>query len=163
MSTVIIHSFQSLQETFEARASEWACASILVLLSLIFTFNDTMFHQQNLEGMRTILNSQLGWAIVFFLIGITRLTVLVINGAYWRTPHFRALTAFLSVGVWFMIVTAFVRNGSLVLAFSLPIFVLDAYNVKRASKEAGQSEFIRRHLTRKRDKDHVGPSGISQL
>ena len=162
MSTVVVHSFRSLQETFEARASEWACATILVLLSFVFFFNDAMLYQQNLEGMRTILNSQLGWAAIFFLIGSTRLTVLVINGAYWRTPHFRALTAFFSVGVWFMIVAAFARNGSLVLAFSLPIFVLDAYNIKRASREAGQSEFIRRHLPR-RGIENVGSAKIAKL
>jgi len=157
---IIIHSFRSLQDTFEARASEWAFASMLILMSGVFFVNDGMLYQQAFDGLRTIAKSQLVWAFVFLIMGILRLTVLIINGAYWRTPHLRSLTAFLSSGLWFMLLIGFLRNGSIMTAVMPPLFLLDAYNAKRAAKEAGRSESVRYYFRKMQRQDHGTSSPI---
>lgn len=151
---IVVHSFKSLQETFEARASEWALTGVMISMSLVFLLNEEMFYRSSFEGMRNIFNSRYGWAAILAVVGLTRLSVLIINGSHWRTPHMRSLTAFLSAGVWFLFCAGFARNGSIMLAIAPWIFLLDAYNAKRASHEAGKSEYMQRYHTQRRDITH---------
>lgn len=143
-SMFIAHSFQSLQETFEARASEWMLTGAVLSLGMVFAFNTEMFYKEAFEGLRDIYNSQAFWANLFLMVGFARLCVLVVNGSYYRTPHFRTVGAFLCSGVWFIFWIGFVRNGSVLMAIMPWIFLLDAYNCKRTSREAGISEFLQR-------------------
>lgn len=145
MWMIIVHSVKSLQETFEARASEWVLTGVLLSLSLVFLLNNEMFYRDSFDGLRNILNSRIGWATVMAAVGLVRLSVLIVNGAHWRTPHLRSLTAFLSAGIWFLFCAGFARNGSIMIAIAPWIFLLDAYNAKRASREAGKSEYIQRY------------------
>jgi hypothetical protein len=156
MSMVIVHTFRSLQDTFEARASEWMLTGVVLSLAVVFTLNEGMFYRESFEGLRSILNSRFGWALILAVVGLVRLSVLTINGSYWRTPHLRSLTAFLSAGVWFLFCAGFARNGSVMLAIMPWVFMLDAYNAKRAGREAGQSEFFQRHRRQKQDTLNAG-------
>jgi hypothetical protein len=149
---VIAHSFRSLQETFEARASEWMLTCALISLSIVFFFNDDMFYKEAFNGLRELNPEQDTWAVLFAVVGMARLSVLLVNGMYWRTPHFRALGAFLCMGIWFVFCIGFLRNGSIMIAIMPWIFLLDAYNAKRASREAGKSEYIQRYGRRKEDR-----------
>ena len=153
---VIVHSFEALQETFEARASEWALTAAILSLAFVFFMNGHMYVQPEFSGLRDIINSQAVWAWIFLLIGSTRLMVLLINGMYWRTPHFRAITAFLSTGVWFLFCVGFARNGDILIALMPWVFFLDAYNTKRAAREAGKSEYIQQYLKKKQDRTNAG-------
>lgn len=45
-----------------------------------------------------------------------------------------------------MLCAAFARHGSVLIALLPWIFLLDVYNARRAGHEAGQSEFIQRHI-----------------
>lgn len=150
---VIVHnmSIQSLRETFEARASEWMLTGAVLSLAVVFFANEAMFWRDSFEGLRDINKSRLFWAFLFTIVGLIRLTVLIVNGAYWRTPHFRAAAAFFCTGIWFVLCAGFVRNGSVLIALVPWIFFLDAYNTRRAAREAGKSEFIQRYLKKKQD------------
>lgn len=152
-SMVIVHnmSIQSLRETFEARASEWMLTGAIISLAIVFFANEEMFTREAFQGLRDISGNRLMWATAFAVIGFIRLTVLIINGAYWRTPHFRAATAFLCTVIWFALCAGFARNGSVLIAIVQWIFFLDAYNTRRAAKEAGKSEFIQRYIKNKQD------------
>lgn len=143
---IVVHSFRSLQETFEARASEWMLTGATLSLAAVFFLNNDMFYKPTFEGLRSILNCQMCWAWILLVVGSVRLAVLIVNGAYWRTPHMRAFTAFLCAGLWFLFCVGFFRNGSVLSAMAPWIFLLDAYNAKRAGKEAGKSEFLQRYM-----------------
>ncbi len=145
---VIVHSLslESLRETFEARASEWMLACATLSLAFVFFLNINMFYSEAFEGLRGINNNRYFWGMAFFVVGAIRLSVLTINGSYYRTPHMRAVTAFFCAGVWFMLCVAFARNGSVLIAITPWIFFLDAYNTVRAAKEAGKSEFGHRYI-----------------
>lgn len=147
---IVVHSFRSLQETFEARASEWALTGVLISLSIVFLVEGDMFSRNTFDGLRSILDSHYGWSAILAVVGLTRLSVLVVNGYYWRTPHLRSLTAFLSAGIWFLFCAGFARHGSIMVAVAPWIFLLDAYNAKRAGHEAGKSEYIQRYHTQMR-------------
>lgn len=154
---IVVHSFKSLQETFEARASEWALTGVIISMSLVFLLNEEMFRRNSFEGLRNIFDNRYGWAAILAVVGLSRLTVLVVNGSYWRTPHFRSLMAFISAGIWFLFWAGFVRDGSVMSAIAPWIFFLDAYNAKRASREAGKSEYLQRYHTQiRRDKLNAG-------
>lgn len=153
---IILHTVRSLSTTFEVRASEWMLTGAMLSLALVFFTNETMFFNYEYAGLRYLLNSSQSWAWVFLLVGLLRLSVLTINGAYWRTPHLRALTAFLCSGVWFFMCVAFLREGSVVAAIIPWVFFLDVYNVKRASKEAGKSEYIQRYNRLTTETLHAG-------
>jgi hypothetical protein len=155
MWMIIAHSFHSLRDTFEARASEWALTGVLLSMALVFLLNDAFFYKEHFSGLRDIANSRGFWAAILTFVGLTRLSVLVINGSYYRTPHWRSATAFLSAGVWFLLFMGFLRNGSIMAAIAPWIFLLDAYNSKRAGREAGMSEFIQRHV-KKRGVENAG-------
>lgn len=155
VSMIVVHSFKSLQETFEARASEWMLSGATITLGSVFFLNESMFYREAFEGLRAILNSQWLWGWLLFVIGTARLAVLCVNGMYYRTPHYRAMGAALCSVVWFMFFVGFVRNGSILASLMPWIFLLDAYNAKRASREAGHSEFVQRHIV-KQDLQHVG-------
>ena len=70
--------------------------------------------------------------------------VLLINGAWWRSPHLRALMAFLSCFVWWQMSSDLVPNFALGFALLPPILALDAYNAIRAGREAGVAHYIQR-------------------
>lgn len=143
---IFVHTWRSFNQTFEARAPEWVLTGAMISLSLVFFLNDTVFYQETFEGLRNILNSRYSWGLILGMIGLSRLSVLVINGSYWRTPHLRSFTAFLSAGIWFLFCVGFARNSSVLVAILPWVFLLDALNAKRAGHEAGKSEFIQRYL-----------------
>lgn len=153
---IVVHSIKSLQETFEVRASEWMLTGATLSLAIVFFANDGMFVKESFSGLRQLINDRLVWAWLFLVVGTVRLVVLTVNGAYWRTPHLRALTAFLCSGVWFLMCVGFVRNGAVLAAMAPWIFLLDGYNVKRASKEAGKSEFIQRYVKNSQGQVNAG-------
>lgn len=146
---ILIHSFKSLGATFEARASEWALTGAVLSLSTVFMFNSSMFYSPSFAGLRDIIGSRYVWTMLLLIVGLLRLSVLCVNGMYWRTPHLRAITAFICSGVWFLFCMGFMQNGSLMIAVMPWVFALDAYNAKRASREAGLSESIHRHAKSK--------------
>lgn len=153
---LVVHTLESLQETFEARASEWALTGAVLSLAAIFFLNGEMFYGESLYGIRNMINDRFIWAWLFLSVGVVRLAVLLVNGAYWRTPHFRALTAFLCTGVWFLLLIGFMKSGSILAAIMPWVFFLDAYNVKRASLEAGKSEFVQRRVKTNTDRMNAG-------
>lgn len=143
----IAHSWQSLTDTFEARASEWALAGATFSLGLVSMLNTDLYTNPGFRGL-TEWFDQPTWTIIFLTVGFLRLTVLLINGAYWRTPQFRCLFAFITAGVWFQLLLGFAANLSFFLAVMPWIFGLDVYNAKRAGREAGISLLFHSYHTR---------------
>ncbi len=154
---VIIHAWESLSDTFEARASEWALSAATVCLGLVCLFNSDLFVNRAFRGLSEWAGQD-AWAIGFLLVGIARLTVLLINGAYWRTPQFRSAFAFLTAGVWFQLLLGFAANFSFLLAIMPWLFLLDTYNAMRAGREAGIG--LRFHRL-KRDAENGGQHSIA--
>lgn len=150
MANLIMARFaRSLRETFPTRASEWALGTILFLWSILMAADPELLATSRLRGMLS-LASQDVWALVTFGVGGGRLLILGVNGAWRRTPHLRAMAAFISCFFWFQFTISIIQLNDIVtgLAIFPVLFMLDVYNVFRASRDAGYSDRIHTGATR---------------
>ena len=146
---MVIAHWNSLVLTFRTRASEWMLGGAIMSLGLLFRFRPTMFVD---DGFRSALDiaPQTVWAWGLTVIGVVRLTVLLINGAWWTTPIFRSITAALSCFLWFQLFLGFMPNFSIMFALTPWLFMLDAFNAIRTGKESGITLFHTRKVHKRR-------------
>lgn len=136
------HVFSSLKETFPARASEWALATILFGWGLALSSNPTLFtispSYDGLEG----LAKQSTWAWLCLLGGGLRLVFLIINGSWRRTPHLRAASAFATCFFWGQITIGMLASGTGTTGLTVyPVLLcLDLFNFFRALGDAARSD-----------------------
>ena len=125
--------------TIRARASELALGAILFNLSLVLSFNPTLFsdNPKVYAGFNAVFSQEV-WAALCAVIGGTRLVVLMINGFWVRSPIARLVTAFLAVFVWFNLTWGVVAAGIFGIGLAVyPILLLfDSYNVLRTVDDA---------------------------
>lgn len=151
---VILSAWESLQTTFNARKSEWFLALAFVNLGVVSVMNSDLFadsHYQDVLEIGKFAAKYLHvepitlWTVGFFVVGFSRLAVLFINGAWWRTPLFRSSLAFLSCFLWFQMWLGLAANVSWDSALILWVFALDGYNALTAAHEAGFAQAIHHH------------------
>lgn len=131
---------------FFPRLSEWMMAGHLLLLGYILTIN-TMLMQTGKESHRFLLMiaDQNGWAIMLLLLGLVRFIILIINGAYRRSPHLRALTAVLSCFVWFQVAVSFYSIMGWAFAAYAIASITDLMNIMRCMRDARIVDDAHRH------------------
>jgi hypothetical protein len=154
---ILIHITASLRQTFHYRASEWALACITLLWSLILLANPNLFVEN--PSLRSLgsMASQDVWVSGMLVAGGGRLVVLMINGAWHRTPHLRALGAFCSCFFWLEISLGLWHSGiaSTGLAVYPVLLLLDSYNVLRAAGDARLADEQYRQAKHTDDPRHV--------
>lgn len=141
------HLTTSLRHSFEARASEWALGGVLFLWGVVLHQNPDLFTTNaSLAGLGQMAH-QSSWELACLVIGAARLAILALNGTVRRSPHLRAIAAFLSCFFWMQISLGILMSGtgSTGLAVYPVLLLLDSYNVFRASREAGSLD---RHYSR---------------
>lgn len=141
---ILAHISNSLRETFPTRAPEWALGAVLYLWGMVLTFNTDLFTTQQSFHVLAQMMPQSTWAILCLGVGGCRLVMLVINGVWRRSPHLRAFAAFVACFFWFWISLGILQAGTFGTGLAVyPIlFLLDAYNVIRAARDAGSSDRI---------------------
>lgn len=138
---VIAHAWEALRATFRTRASEWMLGGACMSLGLLFIIRGDLFSlDRNFDYIRTIA-PQYVWGWGAMVIGAFRITVLLINGAWWPTPIFRSLTAALCCFLWFHLWVGFLPNFALMFVLMPWMFMLDAYNALRVGEESGFALF----------------------
>jgi hypothetical protein len=139
-----VHAWQSLRQSFPIRKSEWVAAWTMMGIALVMLLNPGLFSSAGeiYHGMMRFAPQEI-WQWLMFIISVSRLVVLFINGAYWRSPHWRAVFAFLSCFVWWQIAAGLAGNLGLGMVAFAGYFMLDALNFKQALTEAGISEGLR--------------------
>lgn len=138
------HITKSLRETFPTRASEWALGVMLFLWAVVLSANPDLFAKNpSFRPLAQIVDQQ-RWALLCLVVGGGRLLMLAVNGMWRRSPHLRALTAFISCFFWFQISLGFLQAGTFGtgLAVYPVLFALDVYNALRAAGDAGSSDRI---------------------
>ncbi|VVT14956.1 hypothetical protein [Hoeflea sp. EC-HK425] len=133
-----LHVSRSFRKTFAVRASEWALAIMLVNWSLVLFANPELFADRESYAPLQDIMRQETWALVCFAAGAGRLIVLMINGAWRRSPHLRAAGAFIACFFWSQITLGFAQSEiwGTGMAIYPVLFALDAYNVFRAITDA---------------------------
>jgi len=139
---IFAHFASSLRETFPARASEWALGLMLFNWSVVLSANpDLLTTSATLRPLTDVMDQGM-WALLCLVGGAGRLAMLAVNGGWRRSPHLRALSAFLSCLFWFLVSVGIIQSGQVNTGLAIyPIlFILDAYNVIRAMGDAGSAD-----------------------
>lgn len=127
---------------FYARLSEWFCAVLMIGMGVGSAMQPTLFADNPSMAVFAGWAPQVVWTVAWLSVGLIRLAALIINGAWRRSPHLRALTALVSLLVWFLLGFGILQLAipSLGLSFYAPLFALDLVNVYRAMNDAGASD-----------------------
>lgn len=99
---VLAHIRHNFATAFFPRRSEWAAASVLLALGWMLSINGGLMSAAQSRGYELMLMiaPQPTWSTVMIVFASGRLLVLLINGAWRRSPHARGITAFLSCFFW---------------------------------------------------------------
>ncbi|MDO7841066.1 hypothetical protein [Sphingomonas immobilis] len=128
------------RQTFRERASEWVVSFILCFWGFTVLQSVGLFDRPFYAPLsHAAPQSVWGWGA--FMIGLLRLVVLFINGAWWRTPMFRQIGAGFGMMVWIMLMMGAlsIEWRSPAIAAYLGLFALDALNLSFASRDAANS------------------------
>lgn len=130
-----------ITDNLNIRLAEWGLGLMLLLWGAILVSPDDTFSRPAFTMMARIASENV-WGVVLTLLGTTRIVVLLINGAWRRSPHLRAATAFLSCFVWTQIALSIWESGIFATALAVyPVLLLmDIYVVIRAAGEARLSD-----------------------
>lgn len=133
----------SLHEHFKIRLTDWLLSAILFSWGMaLFAVNPQVWTLPPFSGLRAWESSQVVWASAATGIGAVRLALLFINGALRRSPHLRAIGAFLSVFVWVQLSFGIMFGD--VIGPGIAIFpwlaLTDVFNVYRAMGDARCSD-----------------------
>lgn len=130
-----------LQHHFQIRISEWLLSGILTTFGLVCFFLPHATWQSIYGGLNW-LGDQHVWGVAAGTLGLSRMIALFINGALYRTPHFRAVGAFLSIFIWLQLSFGLLTADTITLGLAVfPWFVIvDVHNLYRAGRDASFSD-----------------------
>lgn len=88
------------RETFRERMPEWVQATGMLMWGLMALWATGLFQSQAFFAPLLLLMSQTAWGILAALVGVVRLSFLVINGAWRPSAHIRAIGCVLGSMLW---------------------------------------------------------------
>ncbi|WP_143061937.1 hypothetical protein [Faunimonas pinastri] len=130
----------------KVRVAEWALGTILFNFGWILLLPAQTFDGPSYAGMARVAPEGV-WGLACLIVGAARLVALFINGTRRRTPHVRAIMAFLSCFFWLQISLCFLQAGTVPtgLAVYPVLLALDIFNLFRASSDARLSDEVARN------------------
>ena len=147
---------RALHEHWPARKIEWFMAGFTVNWGLYVLIYPEVFTQQETAAVLSEMVSMVRWtgleaAVVWggaaLFAGLTRALALFINGAYVRTPLFRALAAFGTMFIFTQVFIALWRTGlpSLQIVIYAWLVFADLLSAYRAAQDGVYAEAQRRN------------------
>jgi hypothetical protein len=123
---------------FFPRLSEWACAMAVFGVGAVLHANpDLMANtKSNAYDLMLGLGAQAAWAKALIAFGIGRLLVLLINGAWRRSPHLRSIMAILSRFPLYTIAMSCLPVFGIAMVFAWIFLGMDVINAVRAAGDA---------------------------
>lgn len=138
----IAHIRDNFAAAFFPRWAEWLAAGVLLGIGMMLTTNDDLMASALASGsgrgyaLLLEIAPQSVWALTMTMFGIIRIIILLINGAWRRSPVARAVTAFLSCFFWTQIVLSFQPTFGFAFMMGLGWLVGDMVNIMRAARDA---------------------------
>ena len=142
---LLSHVRDNFAEAFYPRLSEWWAAGLLLAMGWVLSANPDLMFGAKTQVYETMLMiaPQEGWAAIMKVFAAGRLITLLINGAWRRSPHLRALGAFLSSFFWMQITLSSASTFGLVFVFAAGVLTLDFLNMIRATRDARTVDYAR--------------------
>ncbi|HTV67502.1 MAG TPA: hypothetical protein VMF90_03100 [Rhizobiaceae bacterium] len=134
---ILAHFRATFADAFLPRLSEWAPATLLLFIGWLLTHNPELM-KPGTRGYQLLLSlfEQSTWALIFYLFGLARLSVLAINGAWRRSPWARAIMAGLSCFFWTQLTLSFLPVFGFAFAAYSTFLAMDFINIFRAMRDA---------------------------
>lgn len=128
--------------TIKDRIAEWFLGLCMTGLGLSLALQPRSFELNPFYAELARMAPQSTWMLAFTGMGAVRLSALIINGAWCKSPHLRGAASFLSMFVWFMLVLSTYQitlpNSGKAL---YPVFLLlEFYCLYFAACDAGFSD-----------------------
>lgn len=138
---MIVTRVTRLSDSFRSRTSEWMLAVIMLGLGLEFNLPEKSFDNASMMQMTYTMSEQV-WAMVCMALGAARLIILIINGAWRKQAHARAVMSTLYLLVWSQIAIVFLNFPSATPGDVIfPVFtVFELFLMSRAAIEAGATD-----------------------
>ena len=135
---IIAHIRDNFANAFFPRLSEWYCASMLMGLGFILSGNPELMSSSKTSAYQLLLMiaTQETWSTVMKVFATVRLLILLINGAWARSPHLRSISAFMTCFFWTQIALSFLPIMGLGFGMAAGHLVLDFANSIRAARDA---------------------------
>lgn len=137
-----------LQDHFAVRVADWLVAGCLVSWGMALLGAPAEIWNHPIHSELAKLGSQTFWGAFAMALGTVRLGALFVNGAVRRTPHLRALGAFLTLFIWSQLLLGLLASTlpSNAAIFYPWLLLADMYNVYRAAQDAKFSDLRARAL-----------------
>jgi hypothetical protein len=134
----VAHVRDSFSAAFYPRLSEWSCAALLILIGFMLVINPGLMAdgKSQAHALMLMVGQQSAWAQALLILGGIRISVLIINGAWRRSPHLRAVLAFLSCGPLCLIALSFTPVMGISTAYVWVPLATDMINAIRAAGDA---------------------------
>jgi hypothetical protein len=135
---IFAHIRDNFANAFFPRLSEWAAAGCLLGMGWMLSINSDLMASTKTQAYQLMLMiaEQSTWATFMLIFAAARLVILLINGAWRRSPHLRSISAFLTCFFWTQIVLSFLPTFGFAFVFSAAFLCLDFVNSIRAARDA---------------------------
>jgi hypothetical protein len=132
------HVRDNFAAAFFPRLSEWFAAIMLMALGFMLSSNPDLMSsaKTGVYQLLLMIATQETWSMAMKLFAACRLVILLINGAWRRSPHLRSLSAFMTCFFWTQIALSAMQTFGYVFVFSAGILLLDFANSIRAARDA---------------------------
>jgi hypothetical protein len=135
---VFAHIRDNFAAAFFPRLSEWACAFAIFGVGTVLHANADLMANARTDAYLLMLAiaDQASWAKGLIGFGLFRLIVLLINGAWRRSPHLRSVMAILSCFPLWAIAWSFLPSFGIAMVFAWVFLGMDVINAVRAAGDA---------------------------
>lgn len=139
---IIAHIRSSFVEAFFPRWAEWSASLVLLGLGWMLSANEDLMAKAVAAGsgrgytLMLAIAGQGTWAFALTLFGFVRILILLINGAWKRSPVARAAMAFASCFFWTQIALSFQPVFGFAWIMACGWLLTDIVNVMRAARDA---------------------------
>lgn len=144
---IIVRVATGIREHFPQRVSEWLMTAAILGWAAVLASDAQTFEVSPSFAILAAYGSEARWAWVCFLVGMVRLTALVVNGTFRRfrySPHLRGAASFIACVFWGQIALGVTLawwdggSGTGVVAYST-FMALECWNLFRAWADVGAS------------------------
>lgn len=134
---ILAHIQTRLADAFFPRLLEWQAAFVMLAGGLLMLVNEDLF-LDSYVGYDLMLRwaAQASWGWYALTLGLVRIAVLLVNGAWRKSPHARAVAAFLSCSVWFPLYVSMSAAAGWGVVFAGGMLIGDLLNIVRTARDA---------------------------
>jgi len=143
---VMAHIRMSFAGNLYPRRTEWLCAGLNIGMGILFMLNPTLM-AVNYKAYSVMLAfmTQHQWANFMVIFGAARIIVLIVNGAWRKSPHIRSFMAVVSCLPLWTAAWSFTPYFGLAMLGYWAWLITDIINAVVASSDAKESDSRAKH------------------